>query len=372
MFLLENTLNNRLIRKGVPQIVKVFASFSNQYLYYKETEADIIQKKVIASAKLNKQTFVLIIGESLNRNHMSLYSYNRKTNPLLEQREDIYIFNNVVSAYSNTINSVLSMLSDSNIDNSKTEKESITILDIFSSAGFKTFWISNQPPYGIWENKITKLAKKADNYQFVNNSSNSSMEATLTASYDELLFNPFIDALNNKAAKKFIVLHLMGNHTSYKKRYPHQFSIFKGSNKKSKTIAEYDNSVIYNDFIIDSIFNICNSNYQINTSSIMALYISDHGENVYDENEQVGHTYAGILPKSNIEIPFILWLPDNNKNSYTEYLNRPYVTDDLFHSIIDINKIITPYFDSSKSIFNEGFNIYKQRILEDNRNYDSK
>lgn len=377
-FISENAVNGRLVRKGVPHFFKVFFSFSDQYDFYKQTEKNTKVRKVEAYSQDNEdKTFVLIIGESLNRHHMSLYKYNRITSPRLDKRDDIFVFNDVVSSYSNTINSVLSLLSETNLENNKKPDQSIDVFDIFSSAGFKTYWLSNQPPYGIWENKVTTWAKKADNYKFVNLASNSSMEATLTASYDSKLFVPFINILESDASNKLIIIHLMGSHTSYGKRYPNSFNIFKGNTKKEKIIAEYDNSVLYNDYVVDSLLNIICTYSKLNDKIASAIYLSDHGENVYDEANQVGHTYAGKLPKANVDIPFIVWLSDGFKAKYPfklleiqNHLEKPYVSDDLFYSIIDINNITTPYFDEKRSLFNKKFNDKRKRILIDNYNYD--
>lgn len=182
-------------------------------------------------------------------------------------------------------------------------------MDIFSSAGYKTYWLSNQHPIGIWDNQVTVFAKKADHSHFVNIVSNSSMEATSATSYDSKLFTPFLKALQDSVDKKFIVLHLMGSHSSYSNRYPSDFNIFKGSNEKEKTIAEYDNSVYYNDFIVDNLLTILSRLSLKDTSEVVScIYISDHGENVYDEMDRVGHDYSGKLPKSNVEIPFLVWV----------------------------------------------------------------
>src|SRR5690606_41021472 len=53
------------------------------------------------------------------------------------------------------------------------------------------------------------------------------------------------------AKQKLIVLHLLGTHTAYHQRYPEEFNHFSGSGKKEKIIAEYDNAVRYNDFVVE-------------------------------------------------------------------------------------------------------------------------
>ncbi len=382
IFIAENAVNGRFIRKSTPQIVKVTLSFFDQIKLYDELKVDVSPRKIDAKStfKSKKQTFVLIIGESVNRSHMSIYGASKPTTPRLKSRNDLYAFDNVVSAHSNTINSILSMLSQSNLENKIGFKNSIDILDVFSSAGYKTHWLSNQPPMGIWENLVTVFAKKADYSHFINLVSNSSMEATLTASYDSKLFSPFSKILHEDVNKKIIVLHLMGSHTSYSKRYPSDFDIFTGSNKKENIIAHYDNSIYYNDFIVDSLLNIINRFSMQDTNNLVsAIYLSDHGENVYDELDRVGHDYSGKMPKSNVEIPFLVWI----SNKYSELnpvkdsiinssIHKPYVSDDLFHSIMSLNGIQSKIFEEERSIFNEEFDDTRKRILEDGMDYDKK
>jgi heptose-I-phosphate ethanolaminephosphotransferase len=164
IFISENIVAGRLIRKGIPHFAKVTISFYDKYNLYKESSKEVrvnpIDAKLSYSGK--SQTFVLILGESCNRNHMSLYGYSRNTTPKLDKRKDIIVFNNAVSPYSNTLNSVLTILSESNLENKIEITKGIDIIDVFHAAGFKTYWISNQSPIGIWDNLVTIFANKSD------------------------------------------------------------------------------------------------------------------------------------------------------------------------------------------------------------------
>lgn len=379
-FLFENAVQGRFFRKGSPQIIKVSSAFISKRKLYKEALLETEPKHVQAVATVNiKQCFVLILGESASRRHMGLYNAELTTNPKLSTRDDISVFTDVVSPYSNTLNSVLSILSQSNLEEDINFENGVDIIDVFHAAGFKTYWISNQSPIGVWDNMVTVFAKKSDQYTFVNTSSNSSFEATYTTSYDDKLFEPFAAALAEDHPKKFIVLHLMGSHSSYAKRYPTKFNVYKGNSKKERTIAEYHNSVLYNDFIVDSILNTLQSSKANSKLSLAsAIYLSDHGENVYDENENVGHDFTKVLPKVNVEIPFFVWLPSNFKEfdslkvkSIHDNKSKPFVSDDLFHAILDLNQIESPVFQPQRSVFNEGYNANRLRVLEDGKNYDS-
>jgi len=373
---------NIFLLKGVPQIVRVIHSFVTEiHLYEKALENNKLKENdAISISKNNEEIFVLIIGESANRNHMSLYDYSKETNPKLQNRDDIVIYDDVVSPYSNTLSSVLSILSESNLENKLALNESKDLIDVFHAAGYKTYWISNQSPVGLWENMITAIGKKSDQTKFVNLSSNSSDEGDSKRSYDYKLYEPFNAALNEEnIAKKFIVLHLMGSHSTYRKRYSLDFEEFVGTSKKEQLIAEYDNSILYNDFVVDSLLNsVKNISIKKNIVS-SAIYLSDHSENVYDELDKVGHDYVKTLPKANVEIPFFVWLSpkfkkiDSLKSSTIElHKSLPFVSDDLFHSVIDLNTIQSSLFDQSRSIFNKKYNSKRIRVLEDGEDYDKK
>jgi heptose-I-phosphate ethanolaminephosphotransferase len=365
----------------VPQAAKVMYAITIDLGKYNRAIAENNLREVEATvvSDSRQQTFVLIIGESCSRNHMSLYGAPSVTNPKLGKRKDIYAFNNVVSPYSYTTLSVPSILSESNLENKLSFAESVDLLDIFHSAGFKTYWISNQSPIGLWDNIISSIARKADYSNFVNISSNSSQETILNRSYDSRLFEPFQKVLNEKVDKKFIVLHLMGNHNTYSKRYPKSFDHFKGKGSRGRLKAEYLNSVLYNDHIVDSLLNSIQLDASRKKSLTMAIYTSDHGENLYDEQERVGHDYSNVMPKANVEIPFVVWLSDKfidsqpDKAAIVETNKEiPFVSDDLFHCIMDLNGIQSPYLHKARSIFNEGYDDTRRRILVDGNDYDSK
>lgn len=382
IFIFENALSGRLIRKGVPQFVKMTLSFvEKRALFFeamKENQARNINAHLTNSS--SGQTFVLIIGESCSRNHMSLYGYSRKTNPLLENRSDIVAYDNLVSAYSNTIDAILSMITQSNLENGLAYENSIDLIDHFYSCGFKTFWISNQSPIGVWDNMVTSYANKFDVSEFMNTTSNSSFEAIQNSSYDSKLFQPLASALNDTANRKFIVLHLMGSHSSYAKRYPSEFELFEGNGSREQTIAEFDNSILYNDFFVDSCFKMIGSYSRANNeSTVSAIYVSDHGENVFDELDRVGHDYANDLPPSNVEIPFVVWLsesyiqqnPEKSQLIKSNY-GKPFVSDDIFNAILDLNGIESPVFKKGGSVFNKDFDASRKRVLEDGNDYDEK
>lgn len=378
IYFADNIIHKRFLRSAVPDVECAVISFIKESEEYNKLESRELFQLDAELATDVPTLVVIVVGESCNRNHMSLYGYGRETTPRLKARQDILVFDNVVSANSNTLYSVMNFLTENNMEHHRPLDSCIHIFDVLHSTPYRSYWISNQAPIGLWENGVTNLVQNADVKTFVNVTSSSSMESTQTASYDQLLFVPLQSAISDTAKHKVVFLHLLGCHTQYNKRYPNDFALFEDKGDKcTRNINTYDNAVYYNDFIVDSVFSILKT-YSLSHPEIRvsALYFSDHGENVYDEGDYCGHNYSDKIPNANVEIPFVLWLSPSQKeyldaHNYpvTSQLHIPYMIDDLFHTIIDLCGIAIPCFDKTRSFINQDFNSTRPRILEDGNEY---
>ena len=360
------TANSKIL-KTIPSVIH------SSYEYAEEIrEVKILNEEIkmgvfdIDANALNKdkeQLHVLILGESTGRNHMRLYGYNRNTSPLLSSRDDLFIFQDVICPNVHSQPAIKKLITLSNNKNHIDYTDSPNILNMFSSAGYYSYWISNQAPIGIWDNLISLMAKSANQTIFVNFSGNS-INVLDQVSYDEKLFKPLQKVLKEtKNPKKFLVLHLMGTHMFYKYRYPKKFNVFSADDEDSKEqiIAEYDNAVLYNDFIVNEIIEEVKAYSDTENVIASIIYISDHGDDVYDVNDYAGHDwYSMSYPM--VEIPFIVWVSDEYKRVYHDKtsfvksnLDKGYMTDDLFHSMLDISGIESSYFKPELSIFSNKF-----------------
>ena len=210
---------------------------------------------------------------------------------------------------------------------------------------------------------------------FVNIAGSSEFEATANKSFDEKVLEPFKNVLADTASNKLIVIHLMGSHATYSSRYPIEFDRFTDVENGDQLINEYDNSVLYNDFIVNEIFSITANDSKMKPKSLYSvIYLSDHGENVHDEGEGVGHTWANSIPKCNVEIPFVVWISPNYEaqKNLTIDESLPFVAEDLFYSMIDLNGISIEHNQLKRSLFNHSFNATRKRVLEDGKDYDLK
>ena len=170
-------------------------------------------------------------------------------------------------------------------------------------------------------------------------------------------------------SKKLIIIHLMGTHLSYANRYPEAFNKFNDvpfSNYKSeettKIINDYDNAVLYSDFVISQIIQKTKA---LNQKSFV-LYFSDHGEELFKDYNMAGHN-EDISTKDMYDVPFFLWQSDLFKQDkqLTNAVDRPYMLDDLFHSLADLLEISAQEVDFERSVFSSKFKNRKRIILED-------
>lgn len=378
VFLTENIINQRFLRLALPDVERATISFVIESKEFRNLKKRDLYHLNADLTTTDSTLVAVIIGESCNRNHLSLYGYERKTSPRLGSRTDILVFDNVISANSNTLRSVMNFLTENNAEHHRPIDSCVHIFDVFRSAPYKTYWLSNQSPLGLWDNGVTSLAQNADVVTFVNYKSSSSMESFQTKSFDQNLFNPLKSVIGDNGKHKLVFLHLLGSHTNYSKRYPEAFALFDDSgDKRTRVINTYDNSIYYNDYVVDSIFSMLDTYSHLHANvRVSAIYFSDHGENVYDEDDYSGHDYSNKIPNANVEIPFILWFSPSQREYLNEYnpnlgnqLHTPYMIDDLFHTIIDLGGITSPCFDETRSIVNANFDTTRERRLEDGSIY---
>lgn len=311
-----------------------------------------------------KETYVLVIGESTTRRCMGLYDYYRPTNPLLQAiAHNLKVYPQVVSPHTHTMLTLDKVLTLRSFKDS-TIQHTGSILQLFNHAGFTTYWISNQKPIGLYESSVTALSNAADHRVFVNVASNQ---------LDEKLFLPYQNALDEDQPKKLIILHLMGTHLKYDKRYPKQFDRFSSQPKTQfnhkqawTTINHYDNAICYNDFIISTFI----EKLEQQAGRSFLLYFSDHGEEVYhDKNFALHAEYDDT--KDMYDIPFILWSTkeiQNNPN-YSFDITRKYNTEDLLYSMANLAQIDFNLNDSTRSIFSTAFT-FRKRYITDKKIYD--
>ncbi len=305
-------------------------------------------------------TLVVVIGESTSRAHFGLYGYRPNTTPMLSDiRNELVLYDDVISGHTYTIESIKSALSvaDENEYHGN-------ILQLLNAAGYKTFWLSNQPPIGLFETLITKIALTAQESMFL-----TTENFLYHSPYDEVLLKPFHKVLLDPAPKKAIFVHLMGAHGNYGHRYPKTFRKIPVETKSEidRMRAHYDNAIFYNDSIVSQLIGLTKQS----APNSALIYFSDHGEEVYDHIDFAGHTPDQILTPNMVEIPFILWQSERMKSTSTKIIDphRKFILNDLLHSLADWFDVSAAQIDTTKSLFHKSYRP-KPRIILDSIDFD--
>ncbi len=313
--------------------------------------------------KANNEVLVVVLGESTTSNNMQIYGYDRETTPLLNTMSDsLYIYHNVISSDVFTLKSVPKMLTS--LDNTSKTEATANLVELFNSAGYSTFWLSNQRPISYHDNAISKIASASFQFKFYNH-----LIDKTTNVLDEIIFPEYKNILS-RPGKKVIFIRLIGTHFDYNKRYPATFKKFlsnQNSTEKEKLINAYDNAILYNDFIVYSLI----KDLQKENGKTALLYLSDHGENIYDNTDFFGRSET-ILRKSMFEIPFILWTSrDFDLPNDFEYIpNRSFMADHTYDSIGHLFGILYNDMNVSQSIFSNTFQ-ERKRLVVNNVDFDS-
>ncbi|MFB9058015.1 phosphoethanolamine transferase [Mariniflexile ostreae] len=334
------------------------------YGYY-QLQNDFNLNQLIDKNKLelikDNDALVIILGESTVRDHMGLYGYSRKTTPSLSNFKDsLYVYKDVISTDIITTKSLPKILTS--LSNGYTGETQTNIIDVFKGAGYKTYWLSNQRPIGYFDNRISEIASKSDFLKFFNFT-----DEVNTLSYDEVLL-PMYKAVLEEPGKKVVFLRLIGTHFDYQNRYPLNFEKFKsdGSSNKQTIIDHYDNAVLYNDFVVNSMLETLKNIRGKNA----LVYLSDHGENVFGEGHFFGRTEAN-LKKNMFNIPFLFWksnsfeLPDD----FEYESNRKFMADHFYESVAHLLGVKYKDMDFNKSIFSKNYK-ERKRIVVNGLDYD--
>jgi heptose-I-phosphate ethanolaminephosphotransferase len=305
-------------------------------------------------------TLVLIIGESTNRQHMSLYGYPRKTTPLLDaMKDELLVFKQVIGPRPYTIEALQQVLTFADQQHPDLYLTKPSIMNMMRQAGYKSFWITNQQTMTKRNTMLTTFSKYTDKQVYLNNT-----RLQNSRQYDGDVLAPFAEALQDPAPRKLIVLHLLGTHMKYKYRYPEEYIHFKDSTNlapvlsknKVEVINSYDNAVLYNDFVVSNIIKM----YEKSRQNGFLVYFSDHGEDVYEAPgyDVLGRNEASpTLPM--YAVPFLLWMTPDWRAKMPEInndvLERPYSMSHFIHTWADLAGLQFSDYEPHKSLINKEF-----------------
>ena len=324
-------------QKPVVYIVDTISDYYFEFSEYRRLKkqrnvTDLIQDDVVNLR--GDEAYIIILGESLNKNHMSLYGYDLNTTPNLDavyQDYQIIKHPNAISSHTFSQTVLKRGLTSANQRNGKEFWQSASIMNVLSENGFHTSWISNQTAYGPWDNLITILAEEVDVEIRMNKFVGRRVKSK---EFDEVLI-PYVKEVLETQGPKIVFVHLIGNHANYCSRYPEIYNEYSKLNYKNSgyNIACYDNSVKYNDFVVSEIFRL-----GATFSDVKGIvYMPDHSEDILSGSYHNSAFFT--YPMTEIPMLFKLsadYINENNKkmNNLSNNLDAPFVNDFLFDTVL--------------------------------------
>lgn len=312
----------------------------------------------------NDVNVILILGESTRAASMQCYGYTLPTTPNLQQLEDageLCIFDNVVSPANATIASTQAMFTFYTNEHPKDNWHNFPdLISVLKQGGYVTAWITNQERTGGPWSVQQLFGSAADTLMGNEYRMKTTNDLFLNDSlfYDEQLFSQLLsfDDVKQRYAHKrglFAVLHLMGSHVGYAHRYPSRFARFTAKDikqqlteKQKDLVAQYDNTVLYNDYVVSQIMK------RYSNSRSIVIYVSDHGEGLFDDPRHpdfMGHAGNALSP-SIVGVPLMVYASPKLRESAPDWWgnllkikNKPVMTDVLSRSIAHLLGIRTRY-----------------------------
>ena len=288
-------------------------------------------------ATKSKDVVVLIIGESARRENFSLYGYNKKTNPLLEQQDVVALKAKSSATY--TTAGVKAIL-----DHKATDKLYEILPNYLNRAGVDVIWRTanwGEPPVHI--EKYLRLEDLMAAYP----EEDEKYDGILTAGLKETIES-------SEADKLFIVLHTSTSHGPiYYSKYPVEFETFTpvcttvemSQADPAELMNAYDNTIVYTDFIVDQVIKTLKA---IDSRRCAMLFVSDHGESLGENNLYMHGVPMAIAPKEQIEIPFIVWSSEGVESVKPLGEVGHFHT---FHSVLNFLGIESQIYDPEMSVF---------------------
>ena len=282
---------------------------------------------------------IVVIGESMRADHLSLNGYKRSTTPLLDQRSNVVSLPYVYSEQTHTLASLPILLTRADSIHPEYQFTETSFAAILHNEGFYCSWISNQD---LGET-FAAFPAECDTMIWVNAGKSVFV---FSGWYDEELLPKMDEQLALGNSKNLLILHTIGSHWYYNNHVPEHHHHFVPitdnrvvtNNTPEQVINSYDNTIRYMDHVLDSIIQ------RIENRCAILIYLSDHGESLGED----GYWLHAAGAETTKNPACIVWYSDLFAQQYPEKILalqqnrlRRYRTDFLFHSVLDIAEIFT-------------------------------
>ena len=371
-------------------VTKVVVSFYDMSIAEKEMSRVItlaeqveVEKQEAMDDSLN---VIVVIGESYIREHAALYGYPLPTTPFLSQEQKagrLFVFKDMVSPYNQTTRSIRNLLSCNSLGDGEDWSSAPPFTAVYKKNGYHVAMYDNQKNFDMGFvfayslNTYLYHPRMMEACYHETNDKTFEYDGELVASYQP-----------RQEAKKLVMFHLLGQHVSFQHRYPEAFERFNEDSlafrqeswlteDMREEIAHYDNAALYNDYVMQQIIGLYDE------ENTVVVFLSDHGEEVYDYRDNLGRNdwSIGNDPQQVIRwqymVPFLVWCSDKYEASHPEIVsqlsqavNRPAMLDNVCQLLFHLSGLKTPWYHPERDLISPDYHCPK-RLINDEVDCDS-
>ena len=373
-------------------VTKVVVSFYDMSIAEKEMSRVItLAEQVEAlpqSASNDSLNVIVVIGESYIREHAALYGYPLQTTPFLshEQKEGrLFVFTDMVSPYNQTTRVIRNLLSCNSLGHHEDWSSAPPFTAIYKKNGYHVTMYDNQKNFDMGFVFAYSLNTYLYHPQIMKACYHETNDSTFE--FDGQMVDDY-QKRQTPSAKRLVLFHLLGQHVGFEYRYPKNFAYFNEDSLSFRKepwltkdmredIVHYDNATRYNDHVLQQIIGLYD---QQNT---IVVYLSDHGEEVYDYRENSGRDDWGMgsdprqVLRWQYMVPFVVWCSDKYAATHPNIIkqlqnatSRPAMLDNVCQLLFHLSDLKTPYYNKTRDVLSSDY-VCPKRILNESIDCDS-
>ena len=386
-------VEHQLTQKPKPELYLpvyrlVFSLYANS-LASNQLETLVVVKNDIQvdSCTYRVPNIVLIIGESYNKHHSQLYGYDMPTTPrqlALQQEGSLVAFSDVVAPWNLTSYVFKNVLSLHAVGDKGEWCDYPLFPEVFRKAGYHVTFITNQ-----FLPEANEAVYDFSGGFFLNNPELSKAQFDTRNEklyqFDEGVLEEYDSLKQQDTEHNLVILHLMGSHTMYKERYPQKtrkhllapmYNRPDLKHKQKLILADYDNSLLYNDSIVAEVTE------RFKDKDAIVIYMPDHAEEIFNGSPYMyGRMHSANidyrLAREEFEIPFWIWgSPQYRENhpygwkAIQAAKDRPLMTDRLAHLLLYLGGIYTKEYREDLNVISPQYDEKRPRILKGVTDYN--
>ncbi len=336
---------------------------------YEETSRNFTYHATATRSDSVPEIYVLVVGETSRADNWSLYGYNRNTNRCTSSLNNLMVYRDALSMSNTTHKSVPTIMSSAGSEHYDSLYYRKGIITAFNEVGYQTAFYSNQKR----------------NHSFIDAFGSEAQEVVFLKDKVSLMGNNYDDELvecvkrcldKYNGGKLFIVVHMYGSHFNYKDRYTKEEAFFKPDNiisaekvYRKELINAYDNTIANTDKVLAAIIR------QVDAKGVNSavIFTSDHGEDIFDDSRGRFLHASPIPTYYQLRVPLLVWTSQSFATQYPQlvaqlksHVNVPVSTNMvIFHTMLDLSGIESPYKKASLSLCNKAFKPHKRLYIND-------